>query len=536
MSQRTHVGEPVMSGEGSPRSASAGSAAVDRGQRSAPHAAAADPAGAAAPQGGPLGSTQSNCTTDPHTVDRRRVRFAARAALWEASTLKPVRCCGRTLSPVRPVVLSDGSTRHVVEEDGERDGVGVKRRQGPEGAVAAYSGLTYCGNVWSCPRCSAVVAMERSLQIARAVAECQRAGGQVHFLTLTLRHHRGDRLEDLFGFLHAGWRRVAGSSSWSGASWETETGERRSSLGDRDRFGVGGSVRIIESTVSRPGFGGHGWHLHMHVLLFTMGSLAVGLRPDYQVVLTRMLGRSAAVDESWLARTVFHCRLAQRWSRGVTKAGGRVPGAAGVDLRTVTDGGLEYIGGYMAKSTYDVATRLGAEVAAGDVTKTAHEAANVSPFGLLAELIADGPRFGFRTPRRWEIVKDGDDLDLIDITSGEATRIEPPGAWRLWSEWEQATSGRRQIAWAHRTKGLTERERFWNGLLESRGEDAETDDSDLAAREIDGVVLGEIARSSWYSRLVWRPSLLVDALEAAERGGEALREWMRDHHIEYDPR
>lgn len=481
--------------------------------------------------GGPLGSTQSNCTAHDETVDRRRVRFAARAALWEASTLYAVRTCGRN-------IRGDVRDPEMPGAVAERESVDVKRREVNGRPVAAYGGLTYCGNVWACPRCSAVVAMERSLQIARAVAECHRRGGQTHFLTLTLRHRRGDRLADLFEFLHAGWRQVAGSSAWAGATWETKKG-KRTRLGDRDRFGVAGHVRIVESTVSRPETFGHGWHLHIHVLLFTVGSLTAGLRSDYMKVLGDLLGHPVDVDAEWIARTVLHCRVAERWHRGVTKAGGRVPGAAAVDLRTIDDGGAEYLGGYMAKSTYDVATRLGAEVAAGDLTKTAREVANVTPFGLLAELISDGPRFGIRTPRGWQVLIDGsfDEFELVDTKSGEMTRIRPPGAWRLWVEWEQSTKGRRQLAWAHGTKNPTsERETFWVHLLDARGEDAETEDAELAAKEIDGVVLGDIARSSWYSRLVWRPSLLVEALEAAEAGAATLRDWMAGHRIEYDPR
>lgn len=520
----TANGLPRTAGDAGERTASTAEE-VRRGRAQSDRAPSGDQPAAAA-EGGPLGSTQSSCTAYDETVDRRRVRFAARAALWQASTLYPVRTCGRNLAPLRGEV--DG---HYVET--ERDWVDVKRRVDPErGAVSGYGGLTYCGNIWACPRCSAVVAMERSVQIARAVAECYRCGGQVHFLTLTLRHRRGDRLGDLFEFLHAGWRQVAGSSAWAGATWETKTMGTRTRLGDRDRFGVAGHVRIVESTVSRPEAFGHGWHLHMHVLLFTMGSLTVGLRGDYEDVLTGLMGHSVEVDAEWIARILFHCRVAERWHRGVAKAGGRVPGAAAVDLRTINDGGAEYVGRYMAKSTYDVATRLGAEVAAGDSTKSPREAANVSPFGLLAELITHGPKFGIRTPRRWEITAEGQDLDLVDTSTGEMTRIKPPGGWRLWLEWEQATKGRRQMAWAHLSKHpMSERELFWNHLLDARGEDAETDDTELAAREIEGAVVGDIARHSWYSRLVWRPSLLVDALEAAEEGAGALRQWMIEHGI-----
>lgn len=487
------------------------------------HGAPAPAAAEAAAGGGPLGSTQNNCTP-PSEIDRRRVRFAARAVLWQASTLYPVRTCGRHLAPV-----VDRSSGH--PEPIERHAVEVQRRGDNErGSVAGYGGLAYCGNVWACPRCSAVVAAERSAHIAAAVAECHSRGGQVHFVTLTLRHRAGDRVKDLFPILHAGWRAVTGSVAWTGNA-------SRGKVGDRDRFGVGGFVRVIETTVSRPGSGGHGWHIHVHALLFSMGTLVVGLRPDYERVLARMAGRPVTVDAEWFSRMVFQARVADRWIRGVTNAGGRVPGAAAVDVRTIEDGGAEFVGRYLAKGTYDVATRLGAEVAAGDLTKSAREASNVTPFDLLAELVVDGPKFGLRTPRRWEIGGDADGLDLLDLDSGELTAIRPPGGWALWVEWEQATRGRRQLAWAHRPKQpATDREQFWLALLDARGAGAEVDDADLAAREVGGVVLGDIPRAAWYSRLVWRPSWLVDVLEAAERGGDDLRRWMADRGIDYDPR
>lgn len=62
-----------------------------------------------------LGSTQSYCFTTPASstdsvaaaVDaaaRRRIRWGARAMLWQASSLKAVRCCGRVLH-MRLVIL-----------------------------------------------------------------------------------------------------------------------------------------------------------------------------------------------------------------------------------------------------------------------------------------------------------------------------------------------------------------------------------------------------------------------------------------------
>jgi len=191
----------------------------------------------------------------------------------------------------------------------------------------------------------------------------------------------------------------------------------------------------------------------------------------------------------------------------------------------------------MAKNTYDISTRVGAEVAAGELTKQTKSTINLSPFALLGELVTEGPSFGIRTPRRWEI-QDGDPMQLIDSETGEVSDISPPGAWALWVEWERATAGRRALAWAHRPRSdETSRERLWAALLDARGTDAEATDEDLAARDVGGKTLGGVPREAWYRRLVWRPSLMAQVLDVAEaQGGAGVRDLMREHGVSYDPR
>jgi hypothetical protein len=106
-----------------------------------------------------LGSTQSYCFTPPLSSDdadsvrvavdsaeRRRVRWAARAMLWQASSLKAVRCCGRMLH------------NDAIGDPDDGQNVVVRRREVDGRMVASYQGLMTCGSVWSCPRCSAVIA------------------------------------------------------------------------------------------------------------------------------------------------------------------------------------------------------------------------------------------------------------------------------------------------------------------------------------------------------------------------------------------
>lgn len=160
--------------------------------------------GGGAPRSGPLGTTselvlpQQVIATGPSEYadgptypalsaqERRRIRFGARAALWQASSLKAVRSCGRLIASDVPGV-ADGAPREV----------SVRLSPG-ERPVAGFEGLATCGSVWACPRCSAVIAAERAAAMGEAIRACLDAGGAVYLLTLTLRHQSGDKLAELW--------------------------------------------------------------------------------------------------------------------------------------------------------------------------------------------------------------------------------------------------------------------------------------------------------------------------------------------------
>lgn len=157
-----------------------------------------------------LGSTQSYCFTAGLDADllasaeKRRARWSARAMLWQASSLKAVRCCGRMLHNDAVGNPDDGQT------------VAIRRREVNGQSIASYQGLMTCGSVWLCPRCSAVIAHTRAAEIAAAVRECHRQGGKVYLLTLTMRHTSKDRLAQLWDGLSVGWRAAFGTRKWTG--------------------------------------------------------------------------------------------------------------------------------------------------------------------------------------------------------------------------------------------------------------------------------------------------------------------------------
>lgn len=394
-----------------------------------------------------LGSTQSYCFTTGVDVgllasaEKRRARWGARAMPWHASSLKAVRCCGRMLH------------NDAVGDPDDGQGVAIKRREVNGQSIASYQGLMTCGSVWSCPRCSAVIAHTRSAEIAPAVRECYRLGGKVYLLTLTMRHTSKDRLAQLWDGLSAGWRSAFGTRKWTGQRARTVMRAGKPTLvaarvGDAELFDIAGMTRVVEATYGGPTRGGNGWHLHIHALVFTASGMESALRPELPLWCD-------GLDREWFARNTFAARIHERWSNGLRKAGFRSPGSVAVDVRDVAADGADYIGRYLSKATCDAATKMGFEIAGGQVEKSARTQRNRTPFEILVDLASsvDARDFGVRTPRHWSVVEAGQgDWAVIDSDSGEVVAVTPLGEWAVWHEWEQASKGRRQLLWSRRRR------------------------------------------------------------------------------------
>lgn len=467
-----------------------GAGEMDRRQ---PKAVSPAPVGAQAPEKPTLDSTQNYCFTQPANTEIRKMRWQARAVLWRASLLKSVRCCG---AHPRVVRTADGEVHQHRE-------VTFRRYSDSGLSVAGVGGLMACGSVWSCPRCSALVAFERASQLARVFDRCRELGGSAYLMTLTLRHCQDDKLNDLWELLSAGWRSAFGTRSWTGAA---ATSRRARLIGDRERFGVAGLVRVVECTVSRPGKGS-GWHLHIHCVVFCPNYLTQGLSEQWREKLKSM-SVSTNVDDIWLAREIFFCRVIERWSRGVEKAGGAPVLGAACDMRSIDLCDDEFLSFYLAKSTYHAAL----EVTAGQPVKQARFD-RLAPFELLAELVADGPNFGVRTPRSWSIEEIPTGFGIVDHSTGETQLVSSPGLWRLWHEWEIASRGRRQIMWSRSRTEDSKLSKFWAELLAARGEVSK--DEDIARREFYGEFVASIPVKSWTGRLVWRPEEISELVDAA---------------------
>lgn len=256
-------------------------------------------------------------------LTRRVSRYARRGVLWNLSTLERVRKCGRT--------------RHGVQ------GVALRRTAG---GVVGYSGVCTCGSVWACPVCNSKIMARRALEIGGAVAGWQARGGACAFVTLTMRHHAGQRLDTLWDALSAAWNAATGGKQW---------------VLDRDRFGVAGWLRVVEVT-----FGRNGWHVHVHGVVFLDGA-------------------STAVDVEQL-----HGRLFGRWSRALRRRGLGAPLPVAQDAHLVTGPADQRLAEYFTKSV-DGSHRLGLELTQSQTKSTRTQLGTSSTWSLLdlVELAGD---------------------------------------------------------------------------------------------------------------------------------------------------
>jgi hypothetical protein len=359
---------------------------------------------------------------------RRELDYSARRALWRLTTLDRVAKCGR--------VARDVSVQLGVRGDG----------------TAGVRGLVTCGSVWACPVCARRIMAGRADELGAAVSEWQRQGGAVVMVTLTMRHRAGQALADLWDALSAAWS-VARNSRRSRAAG--------------DMAGLAGWARVVEAT-----HGEHGWHLHVHALLFVR-------RPEH----ARGLGE--AMFDAWAAKLSRLGLDAPLRDRG----GLDVRGMAGADVAGV-------ISDYLAKSTlperspHDAAREL-----TGQAAKRGRRG-NRTPFGVLADL-----------------------ADRYELRPGGNVTAEQAADKRLWCEWEAASQGRRALTWSEGVRELLE-------LAAEVGdvELAEVDDTDTAWQPV-----AAVSDRTW-RELRWRPdfSQLLDLIEDAEPDGRflAVARWL----------
>lgn len=149
----------------------------------------------------------------------------------------------------------------------------------PRHGRASLGGLLVCGSVWNCPVCAAKVTERRRVELQSALAQKRYS---TLLLTYTLRHQAGDALRDLTSLLLKALRAMQ-----SGVGWQRQ----------RKRFGWVGSVRALEVT-----YGVHGWHPHIHQLVFLEGALNQSAVDGLETYLKDRWGMVLArcgLDASW---------------------------------------------------------------------------------------------------------------------------------------------------------------------------------------------------------------------------------------------
>lgn len=193
---------------------------------------------------------------------------------------------------------------------------------------AHYKGLVTCGSVWICPVCASKIAERRRVDLAAAIDRAAVLDLVPYLLTLTVRHHDHETLEQLLEKFSQARGLMRNRKPWK--SWV-------------QRVNLAGSVRALEVT-----HGANGWHVHTHEILFCRSG---ELRP---------------------------ADVLPMWQSACDSAGLQRPDDHGVDIQT----GDEKIGEYVSKWGMD------AELTRGMI-KRGREG-NRSPWDFLRSFFNDG--------------------------------------------------------------------------------------------------------------------------------------------------
>lgn len=280
----------------------------------------------------------------------RRARYDAQRVVWRETRLRRLAYCGRMVSD-----KSNGVTVKVTKTEG--------------GNVAGFSGLQLCGSVWACPVCSEKINAGRQAELTAGCSAWLDQGHGIIFGTVTLSHHKGQALAELWDAITPAFNRM---TSGAGVAWNGGKNE----LGDKARFGIRGVVRVVEVT-----HGVNGWHPHVHFLLFTDEPLEL-----------------AQVDE--LQRRMFG-----RWAGALGKAGLRATFEHGIDLRRVGKEDGSGLADYFTKGTYSAPAAAAYEVTGSHSKKQSK--GGRSPFKILADLVQHGDADDLDLWHEWEAASKG---------------------------------------------------------------------------------------------------------------------------------
>ena len=129
---------------------------------------------------------------------------------------------------------------------------------------AFYTGLFTCGSIWPCPICASKVSERRRTELSEALSAAKALGWQIHLVTLTIPHGKGDDLSNMKELQQKALAKLSNG---------------KNSLKNRLlRNGIEqhGYIRAYEVT-----HGQNGWHPHYHILLFTSGCTSQQIQSLY---------------------------------------------------------------------------------------------------------------------------------------------------------------------------------------------------------------------------------------------------------------
>lgn len=268
-----------------------------------------------------------------------------------------------------------------------------------DGTSARLGGVTTCGLVWTCPPCAAKVARVRRKELVRAmVRHVKGNGGGAFLMTLTFPHERDEYpLAELMALFASALAKFKNSRTYKAIM-----GEKKKPGGTSGRIG---QVKSTEVT-----HGPHGWHPHVHELIFARS------------------GAFGAADERGVLSSADVFELTSAWVNALVKVGlcpnDKIDWAMkySLDMR-----GGEHAEQYIAKFGRDE-----------------HWGASSEMTGHLAKIgrrEVEGRKH--RTP--FQILADA--------------KHDNAESWRLFREYAAGLKGRRQLTWSpglKKTLGVNE--------------------------------------------------------------------------------
>lgn len=153
---------------------------------------------------------------------------------------------------------------------------GVEIRQRADNGQASFYGLQTCGSVWQCPVCAAKISEARREELTRGTTAWKAGGGGMLLVTLTFPHKSGDNLHYQVGAIIRAQARMYRSGTMRRTMQE---------------LGIIGRVRALEVTHGR-----HGWHPHVHVIVFTEGKMSEGEQTRFHRVLIDHWQRACVME------------------------------------------------------------------------------------------------------------------------------------------------------------------------------------------------------------------------------------------------